>query len=373
MRIELIIVVALALGATFFVVVVAVGLLINKIMESRRSARKRGLQEFYGGLFADLLLQPVPEEIPDPQRRARYEQLLGEVKSGLKWSGPARKALHRDAIRSVLLDFSRDVSGESRDRLRYFFESLGFVRDEQALLKSRKWWIRAQAARDLGLLGALSAADDLMALLDDEHPDVRAQVMGSLVKLLGEGSLEPILSTARSITRWTALELSLIIKEFEERAYPYLLEALSYADQSVVLFSIEMLSQTGFVATVEPLMRVAETYPNIVVRARAIEALGRLGDQRAESLLHNLLNNPYPSLRAAATRALERIGSPSSVPQLKERFEAGSMEDRLSAARALARSGDKGMDILRQADGGTDATARAIALHVLEETEGIPA
>lgn len=373
MRIELIIVVALAIGATFFVVVVAIGLLINKVMESRRSARKQGLQELYSGLLADLLLQPVPEDVPDDQRHAHYERLLTNVKSGLTWSGPARKALHRDVIRSVLLDFSRDLSGESMDRLRYFFESLGFVRDERALLKSKKWWLRAQAARDLGLLGALSAADDLMAMLDDEHPDVRTEVMQSLVKLLGEGSLEPILSTARSITRWTALELSLIIKEFEERAYPYLLEALSYADQSVVLFSIEMLSQTGFVATVEPLMKVAEAYPNILVRARAIEALGRLGDQRAESLLHELLNNPYPTLRAAATRALERIGSPASVPQLRERFSAGSMTDRLSAARALARSGEKGMETLKEAAGGADGASRAIALHVLEEIEGVPA
>jgi HEAT repeat protein len=371
MRVEFIIVAALAVGATFFVVVVATGLLINKVAEARRSKKRERLYQFYSGLFADLLLQPVLEGEDGETVRKEYESLLREVKNGLAWSPPPQKSLHRHVIRSVLIDFSSDLSGESMDRLQYFFESFGFVQDEVALLKSRKWWLRAQAARDLGLLHAMSATERLTSLLEDSHPDVRNQAMQSLVKVLGVDSLRPILRKARNISRWTSLELSMIVKNFEEQAYPYLIEALSYPDQSVVLFAIEMLSETGFVAAVEPLMNVAESYPNIVVRAKATEALGRLGDQRAETLLHLLLKNPYPSLRASATRALERIGSPSSVPILSERMQTGPLAERLSAARALARSGELGMLRLRVAGGETDQTMRAIALHVLEEIEGV--
>lgn len=371
MRVELIIVVALAIGATFFVVAVAVGLLINKVVEGRRSKKKEQLYDFYSRLFADILLQPVPEEAREEALPMYYESLLGQIKSGLSWSTPARKRLHRSVIRSVLLDFSSDLSGESMNRLQYFFASLEFIRDELDQLKSRKWWHRAQAARDLGLLGSPSAAEALMALLEDGHADVRNQAMQSLVKIVGVESLRPILQKARGISRWVSLELSLIVKDFEERAYPYLVEALSYSDRSVVVFAIEALSLAGFVTAVEPLMNVAETYPNTHVRAKAIEALGRLGDQRAEELLVRLLRNPYPSLRASATRALERIGSPTAVPLLSERLVTGPAHERLSAARALAKSGEAGMERLREASRDQDSILRAVALQVLEEVEGV--
>lgn len=371
MRTEFIIVVALAIGATFFVVAMAVGLLINKVVEGRRSKKKVQLYDFYSGLFADILLQPAPEGASEAALPMYYESLLGEIKSGLAWSTPARKRLHRGVIRTVLLDFSKDLTGESMSRLQYFFASLDFVRDELDQLKSKKWWHRAHAARDLGLLGAPGAAEALMTLLDDEHAEVRIQAMQSLVKIVGVESLRPILQKARGISRWASLELSLIVKNFEERAYPYLVEALSYSDRSVVLFAIEMLSLIGFVTAVEPLMQVAETYPNTQVRAKAIEALGRLGDQRAEQLLVRLLRNPYPSLRASATRALERIGSPTAVPLLSERLMTGTVHERLSAARALAKSGEAGMERLRGAASDQDPTLRAVALHVLEEVEGV--
>jgi len=45
------------------------------------------------------------------------------------------------------------------------------------------------------------------------------------------------------------------------------------------LFSIEMLAEIGFVEAVEPLLAMARGYPNIVIRSKAIEALGRLGDE----------------------------------------------------------------------------------------------
>lgn len=95
MRTEFIIVVALAIGATFFVVAMAVGLLINKVVEGRRSKKKVQLYDFYSGLFADILLQPAPEGASEAALPMYYESLLGQIKSGLAWSTPARKRLHR--------------------------------------------------------------------------------------------------------------------------------------------------------------------------------------------------------------------------------------------------------------------------------------
>ncbi|MEX1138644.1 MAG: HEAT repeat domain-containing protein [Bacteroidota bacterium] len=374
MRIEFLIIIALAVGATFFVIIVAIGLFINKVVEVRESRNREKLYQSYSAMFADLLLQPV--ERGEGSQHAgsimdQYEDLIAPVKNGLEWSTPARKRLHRSAIRRVLIDFANDLVGESMDRLLYFFYSLEFVKEELELLQSNKWWVRARAARDLGSLRAKKATEALTIALEDEHPDVRNEAMQSLMKLVGVEALGTILKTAKNISQWISLELSVIVKKSEEQAFPFLVDALEYSDQSVVLFAIEILAETGFVTAVDPLIRVAKTYPNILVRAKAIEALGRLGDQRAEALLHDLLRNPYPQLRASATRALERIGSPASVVLLTERMQSGSIPERLSAARAMARSGESGLLKLRDAAIGSEAMQRGIALQVLEEIVGV--
>src|SRR3990172_5381361 len=373
LSIEFLIVIALAVGATFFVIVVSVGMIINKWIELRQSRSTERLYRYYSGLLADLLLQPLPE-LSGSRKSAvfdQYESLLAPVKSGLSWSSRARKGLHRTAIRNVLIDFARDLSGESLDRLQYFFYSFGFVDEEIALLGSRHWWVRAHAARNLGLLRARRGTPALTAALTDDHDDVRNQAMQSLVALVGVEALRTIFQMVKGLSRWTTLELSIIVRQFEEKSIPYLIEALQYKDQSVILFSIEMLAEIGFVSAVEPLVAMAQDYPNVIVRSKAIEALGRLSDERSEPLLRDLLSNPYPLIRSSAVKALERVGSPGSIPRLKERITSGDIQERISAARALAKSGNAGLEELRLFTDHSESLVKAIALHVLEEVEGL--
>lgn len=373
-QLELLIVIALAVGATFFVFVVGIGLIINKWVELRQSKGKERLYNYYSGLLADLLLQPLPELSPGSARGAEfslYEEILEPVKSGLSWSSKTRKTLHRTAIRNVLIDFAKDLSGESLERLNYFFYSLGFVDEEITLLKSNKWWVKAQAARNLGLLRARRGTPALVETLEDPNEDVKTQSMQSLVVLVGVEALRTIFQMVKDMSRWTTLELSVIVREFEGESIPYLVEALGYSDQSVVLFAIEMLAEIGFVEAVDPLLGMARDYPNIVIRSKAIEALGRLGDERSEPLLRELLRNPYPIIRSSALRALERIGSPGSIPQLKERVMSGEVGDRVSAARALAKSGKGGIDELHRFAEGSDSLIQSVAQYVIEESEGL--
>lgn len=376
MRIEFIILVALAVGATFFVIVVAVGLLVNKWVEMRQARSREKLYQLYSAMFAEFLLQPIeepPEGFHSVAMIERYEELIEPIKNGLAWSTPSRKSLHRQTIRQVLIDFSRDLSGESMDRLVYFFESFAFADDIIKLLESKKWWVRAQAARDLGLLRARNSLPGLTKALQDEDLDVQSEAIQALVMLVGVEGLRTIFRLTTNLSRWATLQLSVIVKQYEEESFPYLIEALRSPNTSVVLFAIEMLAEIGFVSAVEPLMEMVRTYPNVVIRSRAAVALGRLGDQRAEPLLHELLSNPYPAIRASATRALERVGSPASVPLLRERLEEGSIPDRVSAARALAKSGEAGMEKLHGLVEGSDDLLKRIALQVIEEVEGVPA
>ncbi|MEX0602046.1 MAG: HEAT repeat domain-containing protein, partial [Bacteroidota bacterium] len=349
MTIQFVILLALTIGTTFFVTVVSIGLVIHKGVTARSRVVKDRLYSRYSGMIAEVLLGPLPEDMPAGPSGARlraYDTLCAPVAAQLKWKIGRARELHRAALRLGILNFAQDVTGESLDRLTHLSYYLGFVDEEIRRLGHRHWWIRSQAARDLGLMRARKATSLLMERLDDPHPDVRNQARESLVVIVGVESLREILKRSRNLTRWSEIELSVIVMRFKESAVPYLVEALAFADQSVVLFCVEMLAEIGFVTAVEPLLALATRYPNVRVRSRAMEALGRLGDERAEKLLRSNVTNPNPILRLSALRALGFIGSPSAVPSLLDRFERGELQEKILAGGALVKAGTRGKDML---------------------------
>ena len=371
-EIQLLIIISLTIAATFIVVVVSAGLVIHKALNSHALRKKKRLYSIYSDLVAEILLQELPPLPPQAKTSAifeQYEEMIAPLKSKIAQLSGAKKLLEKEILRQALIDFAIDVAGEVSDRLVYFFYSFGFVEEEIALLSHRHWWIRAQAARDAGLLKARRAITALTAALEDEHHDVRIQAMESLVRLVGVDALRTIFRVSKNLSQWTCVELSTIVMEYSESAVPYLIEGLEATDQSVILFCIEMLAEIGFVTAVEPLRRMAQDYPNIIVRAKAIEALGRLGDERAEALLSAYLENPSPLIRLQSMRALSKIGAPKVIPKLVKRVLQGDLPEKIIAARAIAASGEEGIQVLQTFVTEEDSTYAAVAGQILEELD----
>ncbi|MBM4161965.1 MAG: HEAT repeat domain-containing protein [Ignavibacteria bacterium] len=370
MRLEFFILFTLALAALFFFVVASIALVVRKAIGVQRQRGAKRLYGLYSAQLAELLLTdlPVPlQSVKSPSVHQQYEALLTPTKRKLSQLTLGRKALHREALRSVLIDLAGDVVGEAAERLAYFFSSLGFVQDELILLRSKKWWIRAQAARHLGSLRARRAIPLLTVALEDKDPGVRYEAIQALVRVQGVESLSAILRVTRRLSRWRAIELSTIIMQFGSAAAPYLIKALKSPDQSIVLFSIEMLAAIGFVSAVEPLRALLQGYPSSVVQAKAAEALGRLGDERAEEGLLKLVGSPHPHLRLKAVEALGRIGSPAAIHVLLDHFARGHLGERIATARAIAALGPAGAETICSLAADEDELTRAVALQVAEE------
>ncbi|GEM_PF-886910 len=368
--IEFMIIVTFAVVAILFVILISVVLVIHKAIEAQQIWREDRLYEEYSVLFAELLLQELPPLTSDAKPSAvfrQYDELIAPMQTRLKNLSSRRRRQHRHVLRKVLTDFAQDLSGETAERLVYFFYAFGFVDELCELLKSRHWWIRAQAARDLGLIRARRGIRYLTAALEDVHPDVRNQAMQSLIVLVGVEALRTIFRISRDLSAWTQVELSVIVMGFKEKAVPYLIEALDSSDESVVFFSLEMLSQIGFTAAVEPLLNLLTTHPRTSIRAKAAEALGRLGDGRAEGPLLSHISSGDTTLRLKAIEAVGRIGSPQAVQPLLRQWERGDIHERIVIARAIARCGEEGLSVIRSIAQGEPSLNTAIVGQVLEE------
>jgi HEAT repeat protein len=370
MQTQLILILSVTVALTFVLVGTAIGLVIHKSVNAQTMRQRQRLYTHYSDRFAEILLADLPPTGPNSRTSAifkQYESLIEPIKVQLAALSPKIHTVHRETVRQVLIDFARDLSGEAIDRLVYCFYSMDFVSEQIALLNNKLWWVRAQAAKDLALLRTRRALAALTAALEDPHPDVRDQARRAIATIAGAESLRTIFRLTKRMSNWTALELSIAVMQYKEDAIPFLLEALRLNDQSVVLFAIEMLAEIGFVSAVDPLMSLAGSYPNVVVRGKAIEALGRLGDQRAEELLMMLSDNPNPMLRIRAIEALARIGVPIALPTLLKRLAHSTLPEQVASARAIGRTGTQGIAALRQLAQQGAGKPRAVSLQVLEE------
>jgi HEAT repeat protein len=362
----------LALAATCFVVAMSFILVLRKTIEVKAKKVRYHLVKQYSSLFADILMQEIPVHTASTSMNERwhyYESTLTEQKKRLERMSKRTRLLHKGVMRSVLMDFSKDLKGETTERILYYIYSLKILDELMTMMNSPRWWVRASAAKELGLLHAKRTIDTLLAALEDPHPDVQFQAMQSLLIIEGVSALRSILQLSKSFSQWTAVELSVIILEYREEAAPFLLEALASPSPSVVLFSITMLAQIGSVSAVEPLIKLCSSDPEPKLYEAALEALGRLGDERALSLLLLNCQNPNPDIRLSAIQALGRLGAKKSIPIVTEWLLRGDINEMRIAARALGNMGEEGVSALYELLKSADDATRMIAREITEDIE----
>jgi HEAT repeat protein len=368
----LMIVFILAVVATIFVITMSLFLVIRKGIEVRGKKVRDHLSQQYSLFFANILMQEMPALYAGTRAGKRfryYESTLIKHKKRMERMTKRSRLLHKSVIRSVLIDYSKDLKGETTERLIYYIYSLKILDELIKMMESPRWWIRAAAAKDLGLLHAKRAIVVLTAALEDSSPDVQFQAMQSLLMIGGVSSLRNILRLSKSISQWTALELSVIILEYREEAVPYFLESLSYGSPSVVLFSIAMLAQIGFTSAVEPLIQFCLSNPEPILYEASVEALGRLGDERALMLLMDASQHPLRSIRLRAVEALGRLGAKASIKTITAYLNKGDIVEKRIAAHALGNMEDDGFRALCELLNSTDVTTRLIGMEAIEEIE----
>jgi hypothetical protein len=370
MSLTFLIIVALTVAVTFLVISTSLILVVHKNTNRHRQNVIEQLKNHYSEIVTKFLMAEIPDLDPHAPRSVQfktYEKMLTPLKQKLERMSSRRRRRHREAIKNVLLEFSKDIFGEAADRLVYIAYSFDFVEEQIALLKNVRWWVRAHAARDLGFLGAKRAIAPLTAALEDINAEVRFQAIQALIILVGVDGLRTVFRVGRNLSTWNMMALSVIVLRFREDAVPCLLEGLEAKDQSIVLFCIEMLAEIGFVTAVEPLRSIAKEYPNIIVRTKAVEALGRLGDSRAVSLLTDNASNTFPDMRMSALVALKRVGAPDALPALLKRMEDGPLPEKIAAGKAIYAAGPSGREALKKLQSSDDSLISRVAHQVYEE------
>jgi HEAT repeat protein len=350
------------------VIAVAGGLVIQKMTYGPRMARKTKLEEWYGRKMDPILLEDLPEESLNPESEefsSAIEVLCKPLRKELAHVNWFSRRAHRRALKHVMIEMSRELVGETRARLTLAFRYFGLIDSEIRDLKSDRWWIRANACRNVAQMQALEAGDALVELLDDREEDVRTEAAMALVGIARVRGLERILSNVKGISTWMSIQLSKAVLGMGAAAVPELIGALKTGCPSVRSFCVEMLGEIGDINACTPLISFARTASSNLL-CKCLIAIGKLGDDSGRPILLEHLDDTNEEIRIHAANGLGFLAVPDTAAALKDHLIRDKIHVRLAAGRALMRIGERGQTALLEAYQSSDEIGKKVVLQYLE-------
>ncbi len=206
-------------------------------------------------------------------------------------------------------------------------EALGKIGDIRAhdvlteAVRSREFFIRANAAQALGRIGDKESVPLLRNLINDENYLVRVLAVAALFELGQEDTKGPLLGFLRdndpAVRAAAAEEIGRLVFEIEDNAGGWKEKFLSILNDMLPL----------------------EEDP--VVRVKLIEQLGGYRFNAAVEHINQSMNDADPDVRRVACWAAGEIGDKSSIPFLLERLGDEDVEVRSKAKISLAEMGER--------------------------------
>lgn len=278
-----------------------------------------------------------------------------------------------DVLASLMVEYLSVLRGAERDRLIGTAREVGLVERYHARLQSRGRWRKARAAENLGYFGGPEATAPLVALLS--HPDetLRAVAARALARVGTPEAVEALAKTLDSPSELTRLRMAENLERVGHPAVEPLVDVLERARGSGEdrlpgpVQAAQILGQLRAPEARGALGYTALASESVDLKAKAVLALGKIGDpEDVPRLLAAAEDEAWP-VRAQSASALGLIGEVSAIPKLQELTVDREWWVRLNASRALANMGPAGERALARLLEDGDRYARDRAAATLEE------
>ena len=291
------------------------------------------------------------ERIESRAREAIIGELIDALETDVSVELPPPRGLIGRATREAIIGLIATIGGRERERLVRLLEEHGYVERVKRHLKSRNAATRARGCMILGgMLSEQANATLIERLYVDRNANVQLTAAEALAEI-GTQSTMPILVQAVKYSEKSA-RLRLAVSRMGETAVPSLLDSLSDLDEEIVRFSLDILSDIGFVPDVTPVVGLLQ-HPSAEIRGRAADLLGIAG---AVDLMAQIIDRTYDAVwfvRVRAIKSMQRLGVPDKIDiadayyaALRRLLTDEAWWARHHAAETLAMSGERGREIL---------------------------
>ncbi|MCY1033260.1 HEAT repeat domain-containing protein [Corallococcus sp. BB11-1] len=165
-----------------------------------------------------------------------------------------------------------------------------------------------------------------------------ASVLAAHERRGAEAAPEALQALQRADVRLTPVALQALVAFESPAAVPLVLQQLAVPEcRAQALTSLASLGPVARPAATEPLLRLLATGEEGWERARAAEALGRVGDSAALGALRQAVDAPHSEVQAAAVNALGSYGFRAHAEELKPLLQGVVATHASPVARSHAR------------------------------------
>jgi HEAT repeat protein len=269
----------------------------------------------------------------EAERRVR--SLAIALVEGEQLEMPTLSARDQAALADVLGRYSRKLSGEAGARIGAYFRESAALPAALGYLHSLHAWRRAEAAYRLGDMSCPEVAPQLLETLGDRRRDVRASAARSLGRLGIVDAAQPLVEQLVS-GRLPNGAAGQALVELGRPVVPELRRIADHPDPKVRATALTVLGLVGDPHDSDLPLRALRD-PAAEVREAAARALGRIGAYDAEVALSAGLDDRVRTVRAAAATSLGQLDASSAVPKLLEIARTDVFRPARAAARAVGR------------------------------------
>jgi HEAT repeat protein len=200
--------------------------------------------------------------------------------------------------------------------------------------------VRESAVKIAGYFGYPECADLLLERCRDEDERVRCAAIEHLPYLDDPRVARTLIDALEQETPKVRAAAAAALAHVEEaESKSHLVNALKDTDAWVRYFAARSLGQRRAEECIDALAGVAQGDKFNHVRIAALDALGRIGGERAVEIAAPFVEAPDPDLGRAALGALGNISHPDSLPPLIKALRSTDAGLRAGAATALGERG----------------------------------
>ncbi|MBC9796044.1 HEAT repeat domain-containing protein [Sinomicrobium weinanense] len=232
-----------------------------------------------------------------------------------------RKADVRRFFVEELMEYRRNFSGRPRQLLTRLYTDLGLHHITEKNLTCKRTQGIISALNELISMGVPVNEDKVLPLLDHENRYVREGARCYFVKLSEDRPFFFLEKISTPLLYWEQIEMFRIITQRKDVEIPDFSRWISSEyHPSVISFCLKLAVYYQQFETGPAMMKLLDT-ENEKLRARLINALGKLMVEKAESRLVAMYCDQPWSCKQEILKALGRIGSGNSLVFLRDKFE----------------------------------------------------
>ncbi len=294
-----------------------------------RTYKHKKIEE-YGDIFENILNEYLFTDEDKAGIRLSLKRICGKSR------------LAKDVLIKSILDLHKNFTGDFSDSLRHLYFEMELDKTSVAKLSEKSWYLKVKGLREITEMKVYDAAGKVVRLTDSGNYEVRSSAQVAALTLQGFSALSFLGFTGKVITDWQQMCFLKILTGFESKTIPDFSKWLGSTNDSVVIFSIKLISYYNQINSSFILYGLL-SHPNIVIRILAVKALGELTDTNCKKLLIDEYGKQPREVKIEILKTLAKLAGNEEIDFLKSQIISEDYDISLNAAKSLIANGEMGL------------------------------